>query len=199
MNWDGLIEETKARLAAKEKEKQEAFDNWDVGDGKLDSVLAEINQRLYREYEEVGIPAEERLFDAYRTRDTTESAMKDAIKARRLLGEVDDRNASRYGVSKPTGAEAGYDRTQKRLGNLTTQAGAFNDAKLADEDFKLNTLQTLIGQGNRLRNAAQGGLGSAASGEANRDMAYQNAKTQARGNKMNLLGTGLGIAAALAF
>lgn len=162
---------------------------------KLDDVLAKINRELYQEYQNVGIPAEERLFQELDV-NTTQDAMRDAVKARRILGQVDDRNRSRYGISGNASRRASNARRNNLAGAAAT-VDAGNNAILADEDRELTTLQTLINQGTGLRNAAQGGLGVAAANEQSREAAYSAAKQQHKSNQAAALGSFVGLGAAL--
>lgn len=150
---------------------------------KLDDVLADINLKLYEEYQRVGVPAEERLFKQLDV-DTTKDAMRDAIKSRRLLGQIDERNKSRFGVTQNV-AQRGASRRADRLSAVTAEAEAGNTARLADQDTRMRTLETLINQGTGLRNAAQQGLGVAAQNEQARDAAHQAAKEGQQARLMN--------------
>ena len=162
--------------------------------GKLDDVLAGINKKLYKEYQDYGIPAEDRLFDQLDA-DTTQKALADATKARRTLGQVDDRNASRFGVTKNSAQQGNSDR-RTLLSTRASSADAGNNAIIADEDRELNTMQTLMNQGAGLRNAAQGGLGVAAANEQAKEAAYNQAKQQYKSNVTGALGSAAGFAAA---
>lgn len=160
---------------------------------KLDDVLASINRDLYKEYQNVGIPAEERLFEQL-DQDTTQGAIKDAVTARRMLGQVDARNDSRYGVTNNS-ARMGDRKRRDSLAGATAQADAGNSAIISDQDRELDTLQTLMNQGANLRNTAQQGLGVAASNENSRDAAYTSAKQQYKSDRASTIGSLAGMAA----
>ena len=162
---------------------------------KLDDVLARINRQLYQEYKDVGIPAEERLFRELDV-NTSKDAMRDAVTAPRILGQVDDRNQSRYGISANASRRASNAR-RDNLAGAAAIADAGNNAILADEDRELTTLQTLINQGTGLRNAAQNGLGVAAANEQSREAAYSAAKEQHKSNQAAAIGSFVGLGAAL--
>ena len=161
---------------------------------KLDDVLASINRRLYEEYKGYGIPAEERLFEQLDI-DTTQDAIKDAVTARRVLGQVDARNNSRYGVTTNSAQRTNQARRDS-LASTAAQVDAGNSAIIADQDRELQTLQTLMNQGASLRNAAQGGLGVAAANEQSRDTAYSAAQQQYKSNVASTVGLGAGLLAA---
>jgi hypothetical protein len=162
--------------------------------GKLDDVLAGINKKLYQEYKDYGIPAEDRLFDQLDV-DTTQQAIADATKARRTLGQVDDRNASRFGVTKNS-AQQGNSERRTLLSTRSAVADAGNNAIIDDDARELGTLQTLMNQGASLRNAAQGGLGVAAANEQAKESAYNQAKQQYKSNATGAVGSLLGAGAA---
>lgn len=161
----------------------------------LDDTLAQISETFWKDYLNNTVGQEQKLIDQYYQLDTRDDAMKDAVTARRILGQMDQRNRSRYGVSS-TGDRAAYEARVRQLGERQAVASAYNDATLSDHDTKTNILGSLLTQGQALRNSALQGLGAAAQLEADRH-SFNNAQQAAyKQRKAGLFGAGLGMAAA---
>lgn len=159
-----------------------------------DTALGAINEQYWTDYVNNIIPIESAMIDRMNNVNTVGDAEKDAVTARRILGDMTDRNRARYGMNVKPRTSAYEDRMQQ-LGQVRGVAKAKADARIADEETKLSIMSDLAAQGATLRNNSQQGLGTAAGLQAGRDAQYQASKTAASAQKTSLISTGLGMLA----
>ena len=146
----------------------------------LDESLGIINQRLHDRYEQHGQRTEDRLIDAYESRDTVDESTREAEQARSLMSAAEDRNRSRVGDTRSAPEQEQAERT-RALDEVRATADARTNARVQDREFKDRTLNTLVNQGTNIRNAAQGGMGAAAGMQQQRQAANQQADEQTSG------------------
>ncbi|MFV1943486.1 hypothetical protein VPH49_21980 [Pseudomonas luteola] len=135
------------------------------------------------------------------TVDTSVSkAQTDAVRSRDTLSRMRER----YGSAQTTAAQASENRTNNLSGALG-QMTAGNNAIVADQDNKVQSLQSLLGVGNTVRQQSLGNFQSASGAEAsrvstNKSISAQN-KASSEANKQQAISSAAAIAmtAALIF
>lgn len=159
----------------------------------LGEVLGKINSELFAEEKRFGQDFEEQIKRSLDERDTVDQAQRDAESARTLLNQVQDRNQSRVGDtrSQPEVEAVGK---QRELDSVTAQANAANNARVADEDFKTRTLQTLVQRGTQLENQAVQTASKGAQLEQQREAANERAQANSGGGLGSIIGAGAGFA-----
>lgn len=165
----------------------------DPEDLGIDEALADVNNKLHRKQSRFGQVTEERLKRSMENRDTVDEATANAEKARTLLSGMDERNTSRVGDTR-SGPEQEATEMRRALNKKKATADAANNARVEDEEFKNQTLQTLVDRGTQLSKTAQSGLSKAASMEQKRQAANERAEAEAGGGVGSLLGAGVGFA-----
>jgi len=161
-----------------------------------DKQLAQLSEDYWNDYQRDVLPLQQQLIQEYQSYSTVDQSVKDALKARAILGQAADRNTQRVGAHQTLQARDNTIRS-RALGDVLSQVNANNSAQVADLDTKNQMLTGIIEQGNALRNNAISGLGSASQMEASRIQAYNQMKSQSRGIGMGLAGAAGGMLAGL--
>lgn len=153
---------------------------------------------MYEDYIRDFRPFEEEILNLTNDTSLIDNAVPQAEAQNRLAAEIQQRNLGRYGgQSLLTPVERAEQQKAMSLGAATNIAGSFNNAQLAQRDLNYNTLASIIGLGQGVRQNALSGLASVNAMKAQRDMAYQNALADSQAGFWNTVGTigGLGLAA----
>lgn len=161
----------------------------DIG---LDDKLNEINSVLFNQEQRFGGLLEDRLKRSLDERNTVDDAQRDAEAARTLLTQVQDRNRSRVGDTRSAPA-LDAESARRARNSVVNVADAANTARIADEDFRTRTLQTLVDRGTQLQQQAVQTASSGAQAEQQRQSANARAAQQS-GGFGQLLGAGVGFA-----
>lgn len=156
-----------------------------------DAQLAQFSEDYWNDYQRDVLPLQQQLIQEYQNYSTVDQSVKDALKARAILGQAADRNMQRTGAYL-TQQQRGANAHRRVLGDALAQVNANNSARFADIDTKNQMLPGIIEQGNALRSNAISGLGSASQMEASRIQAYNQMKSQTRGIGMGLAGAAAG-------
>lgn len=144
------------------------------GDGKADEKAARVLQAQWDRYQNLYTPVEDRLINSI-GEDMTGQALKDARQSSTIANGVTDRMQERYGVAALPGQPIGAQRQRQRALN---QAGAYNNASIAQVDRNQNIRSSLVDVGQGILNQATGGLSQAASMAGQREATYDAAKAQ---------------------
>ena len=125
-----------------------------------------------------------------KTRDDTslvDAAPEIAATQTQLAEDIARRNRERYGYQETGAEEAERRRATQRVAALNL-AGGLNDARVAQEDINRSTLTSLFNIGQGVYQSSLGGLGDASQMQAQRNMAFNNAKTAYKQQSIGFLG-----------
>jgi hypothetical protein len=188
----GRVTEFFGDAAAKRNEAESLAPAGKYAGMSKDDTLAAINEQYWQDYLTNTVPIEDELFAKKDNINTVDAAQKDAVTSRRILGDMANRNKSRYGMNVKPSTSAYEDRLAQ-LGQVRGVAKAGADARINDEQSRLNIISGLATQGATLRNNSQSGLGMAANLEANRNAQHSAAKSQASAQRAGMISSGIGL------
>jgi len=163
-----------------------------------EQTLANMTRADYNYYLQNIRPRELELIDrAQNDTSLIDQAKEDRNMSAGLLSGVEERNRSRYGAAL---TPAQLQQQQKSIERETTLAGAggVNNARVAQKDANRGLMADLINIGQGVNRASMQGLSGAAQNQANRNTAYENAKSAYKAQTTNMIGT-MGAAAIFAF
>ena len=134
----------------------------------------------FRDYENA-------LIEARDDTSLIDAAPETAATQTQLATDIARRNRSRYGYQE-TGAEAQErSRATQRVAALNL-AGGVNNARLAQRDVNQGLLGNLFNIGQGVYKSSLSGLGDASQMQAQRNMAFSNAKTAYKQQSIGFLG-----------
>jgi|TARA_R110002012_G_scaffold30896_2_gene93349 hypothetical protein len=149
----------------------------------LSSVLKDQHERYisnFRDYETA-------LLGERNDTSLIDSVEGDVTAQSRIAQEVAKRNRERYGYQQ-TGAESMEASRSAQRGGALNLAGGLNNARLAQEDINQQLVGSLFNIGQGVYNSSTQGLTSAAGLQAQRNMAFSNAKTAYKTQSIGFLG-----------
>lgn len=153
----------------------------------------------YREFEEEQLElaqTDTRLIDQARA-DTSVYSKTNLMN---VAKGAQERNRERYGVGLNRAQQMALAETNK-LGQTLNNAGAMNNARIAQDEANRSRLASLIDIGQGVNRAAQDQMGGAAADATQRKNAYEQARAQHKAQTYSTLGSlgGMGVAFLMGF
>ena len=152
-----------------------------------EATLADVAQsqherfiRNFRDYETA-------LLGARDDTSLIDAAPEAAATQTQLAEDIARRNRERYGYQETGAEEAERRRATQRVAALNL-AGGINNARLAQRDINQGLLGNLFNIGQGVYKSSLSGLGDASQMQAQRNMAFSNAKTAYKQQSIGFLG-----------
>ncbi|MCH1580244.1 MAG: hypothetical protein L7S55_06020 [Luminiphilus sp.] len=163
-----------------------------------DKAMADITRQQYLDFvNNYGQFEEDLIAKAQNDTSLIDQAREDVSLTQGLAQGIADRNASRYGAYITPAMRQQQQRTLQRQ-NTLGGIDQINNAKLAQREQNMGLLSDLINIGQGINRSSLDQIGSAAADAANRNAAYQNAKSASKAQTYSTLGS-LGAMAIMAF